>query len=82
MNRQAREARSHHFKGGVLADLKNNLRKAALEKHAAQLAKAKAEDRQKMLVQIDRDIENELRRRMRQVEPDSLLHRLPVRRLH
>ena len=54
--------------------LKNDLRKAALEKHAAELAKATGEDRQKMLAQIDRDIERELRRRMRRVEPDSLIY--------
>jgi hypothetical protein len=54
--------------------LKNDLRKAALEKHAAELAKARVEDRQKMLAQIDRDIEKELRRRMRGVEPDSLIY--------
>ena len=54
--------------------LKKDLRKAALEKHAAGLAKATAEDRQKMLAQIDRDIEKELRRRMRRVEPDSLIY--------
>ena len=54
--------------------LKNDLRKAALEKHAAELAQATAEDRQKMLAQIDRDIEEELRRRMRRVEPGNLPH--------
>ena len=54
--------------------LKNELRKAALEKHAAELAKATAEDRQKMLAQIDRGIEKELRRRMRRVEPGNLIH--------
>ena len=54
--------------------LKNDLRKAALEKRAAELAKATAEDRQKLLGQIDRDIETELRRRRRWIEPDSLLH--------
>ena len=54
--------------------LKNDLRKAALEKHAAGLAKATAEDRQKMLAQIDRDIEKELRRRVRRVEPGNLIH--------
>jgi hypothetical protein len=54
--------------------LKNDLRKAALEKHAAELAKATAEDRQKMLVQIDRDIETELRCRMRRVEPGNLIY--------
>jgi hypothetical protein len=54
--------------------LKNDLRKTTLERHAAELAKVTAEDRQKMLAQIDRDIEKELRRRMRRVEPDSLIH--------
>jgi hypothetical protein len=54
--------------------LKNDLRKAALEKHAADLAKATKEDRQEMLARIDRDIEKELRRRMRRVEPGNLLH--------
>ena len=54
--------------------LKNDLRKAALEKHAAELAKATSEDRQKMLAQIDRDIEKELRRRMRRVEPEGLMY--------
>jgi hypothetical protein len=54
--------------------LKNDLRKSALEKHAADLAEATADDRQKMLAQIDRDIEKELRRRMRRVEPSNLIH--------
>ena len=54
--------------------LKKDLRKAALEKHAGELANATAENRQKMLAQIDSDIEKELRRRMRRVEPDSLIH--------
>jgi hypothetical protein len=54
--------------------LKNDLRKAALEKHAAELAKATAEDRQKMLAQLDRDIEKELRQRMRRIEPGNLIH--------
>jgi hypothetical protein len=54
--------------------LKNDLRKAALEKHAAELARATAEDRQKMTAQIDRDIEMELRQRMRRIEPGNLIH--------
>jgi hypothetical protein len=54
--------------------LKNDLRKAALEKCAAELARATAEERQKMMAQIDRDIEKELRRRMRRVEPHSLIY--------
>ena len=61
-------------RGESLQFLKNDLRKAALEKHAAELAKATAEDRQKMLAQIDRDIEKELRRRVRRAEPDSLIY--------
>jgi hypothetical protein len=54
--------------------LKNDLRKAALEKHAAELARATAEDRQEMTAQIDRDIEKELRQRMRRIEPGNLIH--------
>jgi hypothetical protein len=60
-------------RGEALQILKNDLCKAALEKCAAELAKATAEGRQKMLAQIDWDIEKELRRRMRRVEPDSLM---------
>jgi len=54
--------------------LKNDLHKAALENHATELGKATAEDRRKMLAQIERDIEAELRCRIRRVEPDSLMH--------
>jgi hypothetical protein len=61
-------------RGESLQILKNGLRKAALEKCAAELAKATAEDQQKMLAQIDRDIEKELRRRRSRVEPDNLLY--------
>jgi len=61
-------------RGESLQILKNDLRKAALEKHTAELAKATGEDRQKMLAQIDRDIEKELRRCMRRVEPGNLMH--------
>jgi hypothetical protein len=61
-------------RGEALQILKNDLRKAALEKHAAEFAKATAEDRQKILAQIDRNIEKELRRRMRRLQPDSLIY--------
>ena len=54
--------------------LKNDLRKPALATHAAELAKATADDRQRMMAQIDRDIEEELRGRMRRVEPGNLIH--------
>ena len=61
-------------RGQALQILKNDLRKTELEQHAAELAKATAEDRQKLMAQIERDIEVELRRRMTWVEPDSLIH--------
>ena len=61
-------------RGESLQILKNDLRKAALEEHAAELAKATGEDRQKLLAQIDSDIEEKLRRRMRRVEPGNLIH--------
>jgi hypothetical protein len=54
--------------------LKNDLHKAALEEHAAELAMATAEERQKMMAQIDRGIEKDLRCRTRWVEPDSLIN--------
>jgi hypothetical protein len=53
--------------------LKNDLHKAALEKHAAELANATAADWPKMLAQINRDSEKGLQRRMRRVEPNSLM---------
>lgn len=61
-------------RGESLQIWKNDLRKAALEEHAAELAKATAEDRQKMMAQIDSDIEKELRLRMRRIEPGNLIH--------
>jgi hypothetical protein len=54
--------------------LRNDLHKAALKKQAAELAEATAEDRQKMMAQIDRDIETELRQRMRRIEPGNLMY--------
>jgi hypothetical protein len=51
--------------------VKNDLRKAALEKHAAELANATAEDREKLLAQINQEIEEELRRCLRRLEPHS-----------
>jgi hypothetical protein len=54
--------------------LENDLRRAALDKHAADLKEASAEERQGILAQIDRDIQKELRRRRLRFEPDSLLH--------
>ena len=54
--------------------LKHDLHKAALERHAAELAKAAAEDRQRLMAQVEADIEAELRCRIRRVELDSLTY--------
>jgi hypothetical protein len=61
-------------RGQSLQILENDLRRAALEKHGADLKGASAEKRQEMLAQIDRDIRKELRQRRRRFEPDILLH--------
>ena len=57
-----------------LSILANDLRKAALEKHAADLANAPAEEREKIITLIEQDIQKELRRRLNQAEPPGLLH--------
>ncbi len=54
--------------------LKNDLRKAALAKHAAQLAKATADERQKTIERIERDVEKELRLHKWQMDPGTLIH--------
>ncbi len=62
-------------RGEALDILKNDLRKAALEKRAAELANATLEQQHRIIADIDREIEKELRRRrMRWIEPDCLLH--------
>lgn len=61
-------------RGQALQILKHDLRKAALDQHAAELQTAAPEQRQKILDRIDKDIEKELRRRARSVEPDTLIH--------
>ena len=55
----------------ALGILKNDLRKAALSKHAAELANATQDERQKILKRIDRSIQKELWRR---VELHTLIH--------
>jgi len=54
--------------------LKNDLRRRALEKHAAELKNVSAEKRDKLLAQIDRDIQKEVRRRARRPDMDILLY--------
>ncbi len=60
--------------GEALRILKNDLRKSALEKHAAQLNEATPERKTEVLKQIDLEIEKELRRRAIGIRPDILLH--------
>ncbi len=54
--------------------LKNELRRLALEKHAAELKDASPVRRAEIMAQIDRDIQMELRKRSRRVDPGPLLH--------
>jgi hypothetical protein len=61
-------------RGESLRILRNDLRKAALEKQAAELANAMAEQREKIITLIEQNIQKELRRRMTQAEPPSLVH--------
>jgi hypothetical protein len=54
--------------------LENDLRRAALERRAADLKEASPEKREEIRAQIDQDIRAELRRRTLGFEPDALLH--------
>ena len=60
--------------GEALQILKNDLRKAALEKRAAELASATAEDRPRIIDQVDGEIEKELRRRKWWLTPAWVIH--------
>ena len=54
--------------------LKNDLRKLALEKHAAELREASTERRGEILAQIEKDVQKEVRRRERLPDIDTLLY--------
>ena len=54
--------------------LKNDLRKLALEKKAAELREASTERRGEMLAQIEKDVQAEVRRRARMSDIDTLLY--------
>ncbi|HWW01450.1 MAG TPA: hypothetical protein VNZ64_17265 [Candidatus Acidoferrum sp.] len=54
--------------------LKNDLRRAALENHAAELKEAGVEKREEIFDKIERDIEKEIRRRWTHVQPHTLLY--------
>jgi hypothetical protein len=56
----------------ALQILKNDLRKLALQKHAAELSNTTPERRAEIMVQIDRDIQSQMQKRPR--KPGSLLH--------
>ncbi len=52
----------------------NDLRRSALEKHAAELNNATAERKAEILAQIERDIQKEMRQRSSKVHQGFLLH--------
>ena len=54
--------------------LKNDLRRLALEKKAAELREASTERRGEILAQIEKDLQKEVRRRARMPDIDSLLY--------
>lgn len=60
-------------RGESLRILRNDLRKAALEKLAAELANATAEERKRIVTLIEQDIQEELRRRITRAEPPGTL---------
>jgi hypothetical protein len=60
--------------GEALQILKNDLRRLALQKHAAELNSATAERRAEVMAQIDRDIQKDIRQRTRRIDPGTLLH--------
>ena len=68
------KARSIISRGEALQILKNDLRKRALEKHAAELKDAGPDQRQEILQAIERDMEKEVRWRAQRPEPDNLIH--------
>jgi hypothetical protein len=57
----------------ALQILKNDLRKRALEKNAAELRKASMERRGEIIAQIESDVQKEVRRRARMPDIDTLL---------
>jgi hypothetical protein len=58
----------------ALQILRNDLRKRALDQHAAELNNATPERRSEIMAEIDRHIQKELRKRARRVYGGPLLH--------
>ena len=58
----------------ALQILKNDLRKLAREKRAAELEHASPDKRQEILAEIEQDIQKEVQRRAMRPDSDALLH--------
>jgi len=79
-NRWTRQKPDHVMKAGAIISrgeslqiLKNDLRKLALEKRAAELNDASTEKREEILAEIERNVQKEVLRRASTVYPDTLL---------
>jgi hypothetical protein len=59
----------------ALQILRNELRKAAVEKHASELRAASLAQRAKLLHDLDQQIEKDIKRRAFEGDPDNLLER-------
>jgi len=59
--------------GEALQILENDLRRHALEKHAAELNNSTAKKRAEIMARIEREIRKEIRRRAARFEPSTLL---------
>lgn len=57
----------------ALQILQNDLRKRALERHAAELKDATPERRSEISAEIEREIQKQLRKRATRVDPGTLL---------
>jgi hypothetical protein len=61
-------------RGESLQILKNDLRRLALDKHAAELENAAPERKAEIMLQIDREVQNEVRKRAVRIDQGTLLH--------
>jgi hypothetical protein len=61
-------------RGESLQILKNDLRKAALKKRAAELESAKPDAREAILAEVERDIQKEVKRRATEFRFRNLIH--------
>ena len=61
-------------RGESLQILKNDLLRLALDKHAAELENATPERKAEIMLQIDREVQNEVRKRAVRIDLGTLLH--------